>query len=90
MVNEWVTGAETVVELKVTYDRLDGCTVTVPAVFQRTENCRRHYEQQRRWPERLIVLGDAACAFNSIYRQGMSVAPQTALALQHTLPASKK
>jgi ketosteroid isomerase-like protein len=32
VVNEWVTGADTVVELKVTYDRLDGRSVTIPAV----------------------------------------------------------
>ncbi|CAM4049083.1 nuclear transport factor 2 family protein [Kibdelosporangium persicum] len=32
VVNEWVTGPDTVVELKVTYDRLDGRSVTVPAV----------------------------------------------------------
>jgi hypothetical protein len=32
VVNEWVIGADTVVELKVTYDRLDGRSVPVPAV----------------------------------------------------------
>jgi ketosteroid isomerase-like protein len=32
VVNEWVTGADTVVELIVTYDRLDGRSVAVPAV----------------------------------------------------------
>jgi 2-polyprenyl-6-methoxyphenol hydroxylase-like FAD-dependent oxidoreductase len=53
--------------------------------YQRTENRRRHYDKLRRWPERLIVVGDAACAFNPVYAQGMSVAAQTALALQHTL-----
>ena len=32
VLNEWVTGGDTVVELKVTYDRLDGRSVHVPAV----------------------------------------------------------
>ena len=30
--NEWVVGPDTVVELLVTYDRLDGRSVTLPAV----------------------------------------------------------
>jgi ketosteroid isomerase-like protein len=40
IVNEWVVGAETIVELKVTYDRLDGRSVTIPAVsiWHRTED----------------------------------------------------
>lgn len=32
LLNEWVDGADTVVELSVDYDRLDGRTVTVPVV----------------------------------------------------------
>ncbi len=32
VVNEWVDGADTVVELSVHYERLDGRTVTVPVV----------------------------------------------------------
>ncbi|MFD2422737.1 nuclear transport factor 2 family protein [Amycolatopsis pigmentata] len=30
--NEWTVGPDTIIELAVTYDRLDGKTVTVPAV----------------------------------------------------------
>ncbi|HEV7899580.1 MAG TPA: nuclear transport factor 2 family protein [Planosporangium sp.] len=32
VVNEWVTGPDTVVELTVSYDRLDGRSVSIPVV----------------------------------------------------------
>lgn len=41
--------------------------------YRRLENRRRHYEAMTRWPERFIVLGDAACAFNPVFAQGMTV-----------------
>ena len=39
-----------------------------------TTNQRWHYERLRRRPERLLILGDAACAFDPVYGQGMSSA----------------
>jgi 2-polyprenyl-6-methoxyphenol hydroxylase-like FAD-dependent oxidoreductase len=53
--------------------------------YRRTENQRRHYERLQRWPRGFIVLGDAACAFNPIYGQGMSVCALEAMELERCL-----
>lgn len=53
--------------------------------FRRTENRLRHYERLDHMPDGLVVIGDAACAFNPVYGQGMTVAAQGALALDASL-----
>jgi 2-polyprenyl-6-methoxyphenol hydroxylase-like FAD-dependent oxidoreductase len=53
--------------------------------YRRTENCWRHFERLPRWPERLVALGDAVCAFNPIYGQGMTAAALGAAALDECL-----
>ena len=53
--------------------------------YRRTENQWRHFEAMPRSPERFVVLGDAVCAFNPIYGQGMSVAGLEAEAMGRLL-----
>jgi 2-polyprenyl-6-methoxyphenol hydroxylase-like FAD-dependent oxidoreductase len=53
--------------------------------YRRTENQIRHYDRLSRFPEGFIVMGDAACAFNPIYGQGMSIAAIEAQTLSQTL-----
>ncbi|MEO8609448.1 MAG: FAD-dependent monooxygenase [Chloroflexota bacterium] len=49
--------------------------------YRRLENRQRHYERMARRPENFIVMGDAACALNPIYGQGMTKAALEAEAL---------
>lgn len=53
--------------------------------FRRNENSLRHYEHLHRWPDRLVVLGDAVCTFNPIYAQGMTTSVLAAVTLDKCL-----
>jgi 2-polyprenyl-6-methoxyphenol hydroxylase-like FAD-dependent oxidoreductase len=52
----------------------DAEPITPIAVYKYSANRWRHYERMERLPEGFIIMGDAACSFNPIYGQGMSVA----------------
>ena len=53
--------------------------------YRKTENRLRRCEAVRRWPAGFLMLGDAACAFNPVYGQGMTVCAEEALVLDHCL-----
>jgi 2-polyprenyl-6-methoxyphenol hydroxylase-like FAD-dependent oxidoreductase len=55
-----------------------------------TSNRLRHYERLADRPEGFLVLGDAACAFNPVYAQGMTIACMGATALHETLAAHRR
>jgi 2-polyprenyl-6-methoxyphenol hydroxylase-like FAD-dependent oxidoreductase len=42
--------------------------------YRRMENRRRHFEMMPRWPQGFVATGDAVCAFNPAYGQGMTTA----------------
>ena len=50
--------------------------------FHFPASVRRHYERQATHPDGLLVMGDAACVFNPVYGQGMTVAAMGAVVLR--------
>lgn len=57
--------------------------------YRRTENRFLHYEKLSRFPENLLVMGDATCSFNPVYGQGMTAAALAGLTLADCLKQKK-
>ncbi|HJT90376.1 MAG TPA: FAD-dependent oxidoreductase [Mycobacterium sp.] len=59
------------------------------SLFRYTGAVWRHYDHMPRFPNGLLVIGDALCSLNPIYGQGMTVAALEALALQDYLRSAE-
>jgi flavin-dependent dehydrogenase len=55
------------------------------AIHRQTSNRRHRYGQSRNWPAGLLAVGDAYCAFNPVYGQGITVAACQALLIRDAL-----
>jgi len=58
--------------------------------YRATENRLRCYDKLSRMPDGFVVVGDAACAFNPVYAQGMTAAALGALVLHECLTEQRK
>lgn len=68
------------------YDAIKDAEPLTPIVSTRSSNNTwRHFEKLAHWPDGFVALGDAVCAFNPVYGQGMSVAAKEAVVLDDYL-----
>ena len=58
--------------------------------FRGTQNIWRHYEKMPHYPNGLLVLGDALCAFNPLHGQGLTLIARSAQLLDQQLKQGKK
>jgi 2-polyprenyl-6-methoxyphenol hydroxylase-like FAD-dependent oxidoreductase len=70
------------------YEAIAGAEPLTSIAGQRaTENRLRHYDRLGRFPDGVVAVGDAACAFNPVYAQGMTAAALGAEVLDRWLRA---
>ncbi|MGW5051304.1 FAD-dependent oxidoreductase [Actinokineospora sp. NPDC004072] len=63
----------------------DAEPLTDAVIHRYPASVRRRYERMARFPERMVVIGDAACSFHPVYGQGMTIAAIEALTLRDHL-----
>ena len=72
-----------------TLNALRGAEALSPILSGRlTSNQRRYYERLKRFPGRLIALGDALCSLNPFYGQGMGMCIEQAVGLDRCIRRS--
>ncbi|WP_375515630.1 hypothetical protein [uncultured Nostoc sp.] len=64
---------------------LNAKAISPLTAYHRTENSWRHYEKLSRLPSGFVLVGDAVCAFNPVYGQGMTTAAIGAFTLDKCL-----
>jgi 2-polyprenyl-6-methoxyphenol hydroxylase-like FAD-dependent oxidoreductase len=68
------------------YEAIAEAEPLTPIAGQRaTENRLRHYDRLKRFPDGVVAVGDAVCAFNPVYGQGMTTAALGAEVLERWL-----
>ena len=68
------------------YDAMRSAEPITPIKTHRgTENRLRRFDRAKQLPDNFVLLGDAVCAFNPVYGQGMTIASLGALTLRDCL-----
>ena len=72
--------------VSIVYDAIRVADPLTPIKTHRsTQNRMRYYERAKPLPENFLLLGDAVCAFNPVYGQGMTTAALGAVTLDKML-----
>lgn len=75
----------------IIYDAISSAEPVSPIKTHRaTENRLRHYDRAKKLPDNFLLFGDAVCAFNPVYGQGMTIASLGALTLQKMLSEQER